>query len=68
MDIWRENFGESGVDSDTTKYGHLDKWGQHCSGRNDLSVDVRFDVALMEGRSGLGDVVSFWGPFFPRVR
>ena len=42
--------------------------GQHCSGRNDLIVDGRLDEALMEGWSGLGDVVSFWGPFFPRVR
>ena len=59
MDIWRENFGEFGVDSDTTKYGDMDKWGQHCSGRNDLIVDGKLDEALMEGCSGLGDVVSF---------
>ena len=62
-----KNFGEFGADSDTTKYGHLDKGG-HCSGRNDLSVDGRLDEALMEDWSGLGEVVSFWGPFFPRVR
>ena len=63
-----ENFGESGVDSDTTQYGLLNKWGRHCSGWNDLSLDGRLDKALMEGRSGLGDVVSVWEPFFPRVR
>ena len=68
MDIWRENFGEFGADSDIIRYGHLDKWGLHCSGRNDLIVDGRLDEALMEGWSGLGDVVSFWGPFFPGVR
>ena len=68
MDIWRENFGEFGADSDTIRYGHLDKWGLHCSGRNDLIVDGRLDEALMEDWSGLGDVVSFRGPFFPCVR
>ena len=66
--MWRENFGESGVDFDTTQYGHLDNGGQHCSGRSDLSVDGRLDEALMEDWSGLGDVVSFWGFFFPRER
>ena len=54
-----ENFGESGVDSDTTQYGLLDKWGRHCSGWNDLSLDGRLDEAVMEGKGGLGDVVSF---------
>ena len=33
LDIWRENFGEFGADSNTTKYGHLDKWGRHSSCR-----------------------------------
>ena len=49
MDIQRESFREFGVDSDTTKYGDLDKWGQHRSGRNDLIVDGKLDEALMEG-------------------
>ena len=62
-----ENFGKLGVDSYMTKYGHLDNGVQHCSGRNDWIVDDRIDEALMEGLSGLGDVVSFWGLFFPRM-
>ena len=51
-----------------SKFGHLDKWGQHFSGRNDLIVDDRLDETLMEAWSGLEDVVSFWGPFFPCMR
>ena len=59
LDIQRENYGELGVDSDMTKYGNLDKWGRHSSGRRDGIVGDRLGETLVEAWSGLGDVTSF---------
>ena len=65
---WRENFRDLGVDFDTIKFGHLDKWGQHCSRRNDLIVEEMLGKTLAEAWSGLEDEMSFWGLFFHRMK
>ena len=59
LGTWRENFGDLGVDFVTIKFGHLDKWGQHCSCWNDWIVGDRLGETLVEAWSGLGDVRSF---------
>ena len=65
---WRENFGDLGVDFVTIKFGHLDKWGQHCSRWNDWIVDDRIGETLVEAWGCLEDVMSFWGLFFPHMK
>ena len=68
LGTWRENFGDFGVDFGTIKFGHLDKWGQHCSCWNDWIVGDRLGEILVETWSDLEDAVSFWGFFFPRMK
>ena len=59
LGIRRENFGDLGVDSDMTKYGNLDNWGQHDSCQNDWIVDDRLGETLVEDWSGLEAARSF---------
>ena len=54
------------MDFVTIKFGHLDKWGQHCSRWNDWIVDDRIGETLVEAWSGLEDAMSYWD-FSPHV-